>query len=301
MPSTQHFAILGATGKVGFATSSALRKAGIPVRAILRDASKAARLEELGCEIAVADMHNSEALAKAIGDAEAVQIILPPVPQAKDAAGEMRAVIESIAVALESARPKRILAVSDYGAHVAKDIGMPTVFHAFEERLSRVPGNKVFLRSAEHMENWVRRIPVAMASGTLPSFHTAVDTLYPTIAASDLGQISADILLQPKSEQDVSIVHAEGPRRYTANDVAMTLTELLGKTINVEVVPRSQWNGIFEAVMSPTFADLLIKSTDAQIEGGLVDVELNGEVRYGSTELMEALRPIVKRHNKQSL
>lgn len=34
------FAIVGATGKVGFATSKALREAGKPVRAILRDASK---------------------------------------------------------------------------------------------------------------------------------------------------------------------------------------------------------------------------------------------------------------------
>lgn len=53
------YAILGAAGKVGFATSSALRKAGVPVRVILRDASKAAPLREIGCEIAIADLQDS--------------------------------------------------------------------------------------------------------------------------------------------------------------------------------------------------------------------------------------------------
>jgi uncharacterized protein YbjT (DUF2867 family) len=49
-------AIVGAAGKVGYATSSALRQAGVPVRAILRDTSKAPRLRDIGCEIALADL-----------------------------------------------------------------------------------------------------------------------------------------------------------------------------------------------------------------------------------------------------
>jgi hypothetical protein len=41
-------------------------------------------------------------------------------------------------------------------------------------------------------------------------------------------------------------------------------------------------------------ADLLIKANDAQNKGGLVEIEPNsGEVRYGSTELIDALRPLI--------
>lgn len=50
------FAIVGAAGNVGYSTSSALRRAGVPVRAILRDRTKAARLSDIGCEIATADL-----------------------------------------------------------------------------------------------------------------------------------------------------------------------------------------------------------------------------------------------------
>ncbi|KAF3054666.1 hypothetical protein CFAM422_013362 [Trichoderma lentiforme] len=286
------FAIVGAAGKVGYATSLALRDAGMPVKAILRDESKARRLTEIGCEIAIADLLDCKALAKAIGDAHTVQIILPPSPQAKDPAEEMRRGIESLASALEEARPKRVLAISDYGAHITNDIGMPTLCRTFEERLSKLDCHKVFLRSAEHMQGWGRAIPRAIESGTLPSFHDPLDMVFPTVSAPDVGVIAADILLRPASDKIVEIVHAEGPRRYSANDVAAVLSKLLGRTINAEAVPRSQWKGAFGSVMSPSLAELLIKANDAQNEGGLVDVEPDAkEVRYGTTELLDALRP----------
>jgi NAD(P)H dehydrogenase (quinone) len=71
------FAILGATGKVGGTTIAALRQAGAPVRAVVRDPSKAAPLVALGCEPAVADLQDAAALARAIRGASAVQVICP--------------------------------------------------------------------------------------------------------------------------------------------------------------------------------------------------------------------------------
>lgn len=291
------FAVVGAGGKVGYATATTLRETGVPVRAILRDKAKATRLSEIGCEIAVADLQDSGALATAIGDADVVQIILPPPFQAEDPAREMREMIETLASALESVRPKRVLAVSDYGAHIPDDIGMPTMYRTFEERISKLSGcHKVLLRSAEHMQNWVRAIPAAMASGTLPSFHDPVDLLFPTISAPDLGVIAADLLLRPmgEKENDIEIVHAEGPRRYSAIDVGVALSELLGREIRAQVVPRAQWKEGFERIMPASLAELLIKANDAQNKGGLVDVESeSGEVCYGTTELIDALRPLL--------
>lgn len=288
-------AIVGASGKVGLATSSALRKSGVPVRAILRDESKAAPLRDLGCEVALADLQDPKALAKAIGNADAVQVIIPSAPQVPDTALQMRQAIESLAEALEAVQPKRVLAISDYGAHVVDDIGMPTLFRFIEERLSRLSCHKLFLRSAEHMQGWGRFIPAATASGTLPSFHDPLDMQFPTVSAPDVGVISAELLMRPSSagENSVEYFHAEGPRRYSANDVATSLSQLMDRTIKAEAVPRSAWKGAFERVMSGTLAELLIKANDAQNKGGLVDVEPNGKVFYGKTELIDALRPLI--------
>jgi NAD(P)H dehydrogenase (quinone) len=288
------YAIVGATGKVGFSTASALREAGFPVRAIVRDAAKSARLIEIGCEIAVADLQNATELAHAIGNAANVQIILPPDPQAEDVNAQMRGAIENLMQALEQVCPARVLAISDYGAHVDHDIGMPSVFRFFEERLRALHGQKLILRSAEHMQGWGRVIPVAMASGTLPSFHDPLDKAFPTISAPDLGRIAANIWMQPASGKDVETVHAEGPRRYSANDVAAALSLLLGRPVEARAVPRVQWKETFERIMSASLAELLIKANDAQNEG-LVDVEPAGAVFRGTTELIDALRPLTAR------
>ena len=287
------FAVIGATGNAGYSTASALRQAGVPVRAIVRGAAKAARLREIGCEIAVADLQDSASLAQAIGDADAVQIVLPSRFQTNDPAADMRLSRESLIKALKQARPKRVLAISDYGAHVVEDIGMPGIFREFETQLRTVEGHKLILRSAEHMHNWGRVIPAALASGTLPSLQDPIDMVQPTIAAPDLGLISARLLLQPDSGKDIDIIHAEGPRRYSASDIATALRQLTGRTIHAQAVPRSQWKKVFEQ-MPATLAELLIKANDAKNKGGLVDVEPNaGEVLYGTTELIDALRPLV--------
>lgn len=291
---TPIFAVIGASGKVGYATSLALRNASVSVRAIVRHESKASPLRAMGCEIATADLHNPDTLAVAIRGAETVQVILPPSPQIQDPATDMRELIESIAVALEQVSPKRMLAISDYGAHVSHDIGMPSMLRAFEQRLTQLPGQKVFLRSAEHIQNWGRLVPVVMATGHLPSFHHPPNVLLPTISAVDLGKIAAGLLLKEVPSGDsVRVVHAEADQRYSDEDVARVLGQLLGKRVDVATVPREQWAKTLEKGVSPTLAELLVKANDAINLGGLVDVEQAGEIIYGSTKLSEALQEML--------
>ena len=234
------FAIVGAAGKIGYSTSSKLREAGVPVRAILRDATKATQLSAIGCDVALADLQDPASLGRAIANVDAVQVILPPPPLAENAAGEMRRSIESVAEALEQVRPNRVLAISDYGAHVGEGVGMPSMFHIFEERLRQVEMPKVFLRSAEHMEGWGLLIQAAIAMGILPSLHQPVEKAFPTVSARDVGLIAADLLLRPSAGTREQIVHAEGPHRYSATDVAAALSELLGRTVSAQSLPRSR-------------------------------------------------------------
>ncbi|ARM88133.1 NAD(P)-binding domain-containing protein [Rhizobium sp. CIAT894] len=285
-------AILGAAGNVGFATSTKLREAGVPVRAILRDEGKADRLRSIGCDVAIADLHDTAALATALGGADTAQIILPPPTQAEDAVGEMKAAIESLYAALETAQPKRVLIVSDYGAHIDEWIGMPSAFRLLEDRLRQLSIPKIILRSAEHMQGWAAFFPVAAGAGVLPSLHHPIDAQFPTISAPDLGVISARLLLDEGTWGIERILHAEGPRRYSAADVAAAMGELLGRQVAAMALPRDQWQESLEKVLSPSTTKLLIDLYDAHNKGGLVDVQPGGEVFNGTTDLVEALRPL---------
>jgi len=291
------YAIIGATGNVGYATASALRQAGLPVKAIVRDAARAVRLQDIGCEIAVADLHDLGALAEAIAGADAVQVVVPVPPRAADPAAAMRASVDSLTRALLQAGPKTVLAISDYGAHVAHDIGMPGIFHELEARLAQLAGHTIILRSAEHMHNWLRNVPAALESGVLMTFQDPVDMEHPTIAAQDLGVIAADLLQHPAGDADgagVQVVHAEGSRRYAASDVAAALSELAGRPIQAKAIPRSHWEAAMGQKMPASLAGLLIGANEAKNKGALVEVEPGGVVRYGATVLIDALRSLLR-------
>lgn len=287
-------AIVGAGGKVGFTTIQTLRHADVPVRAIVRGSTKETSLKEMGCETATADLLDVAALTKAFTGVEAVQIILPVNIQSKDGAQELRDTVESIVVALQQAKPKRVLLISDYGAHVKRDIGLPTVFRTLEDRIRELSGQNIFLRSAPHMQNWARGIPAAIKSGVLATFQDPLDAGQPTISAHDVGSIAAELLLRPLGSEEVQVVHAEGPRRCTANDVAAALSELTNKSIYAAALPRSEWGEMVKTGVSLSLADLFINTNDAQNEGGLIEVDKGvGEVWYGTTELIDALRLLV--------
>ena len=160
-----------------------------------------------------------------------------------------------------------------------------------EARLSTVPGALIFLRSAEHMQNWARVIKPALETGTLPSFHHPASKIFPTISAPDLGGIAFELLQQKPSGSNPHIVHAEGPRRYSALDVAATLSEISGRQIVAKAVPESDWISVLtRGGASESYANE-IRELFVAHNAGRIDVEPGGEVRLGTTELREALRP----------
>ncbi len=288
------FAILGATGKVGSSTIRALRAAAQPVRAIIRDPAKAAPFEALGCEIGIADLQDVGALSKAIEGARGVQVICPTAPRAIDAAADMRRTIDNIARALANTRPQTTLAISDYGAEVERGTGITVLFHELEARLREAPTRSVFLRSAEHMENWTRIIQVAAQTGRLPSLHHPLSKRFPTISAHEVGRIAADLLMHPMSEAPLPrIVHAEGPRRYTPVEVADAMAKVLGRDVVAYELPRADWHTTLRgAGLGDSVVQLVTELYDAHNQG-LIDAESGGEIINGTIELTDALKALL--------
>jgi uncharacterized protein YbjT (DUF2867 family) len=71
------FAVTGITGQVGGVVARVLLAAGLDVRGVIRDPVKGKGWADQGCEVAVAEMNDAVALARAFDGAEAV-FILPP-------------------------------------------------------------------------------------------------------------------------------------------------------------------------------------------------------------------------------
>ncbi|MGF6448102.1 NAD(P)H-binding protein [Paraburkholderia youngii] len=291
------FVIFGAAGHVGQASAAALRRAGQPVRAVVRDATQAEALAAIGCEIARADLNDAESVARAIDGAQAVQWLCP-VPRAHDdPAAAMRRIIDAGVAALRTAAPPRLLALSDYGAEHSDGTGITTLFHYLETQLRNVASSLILLRAAEHMHNWARVLPVALGRGVLPSLHDPLDKLFPTVAAEDVGALAAQLLLdEAPSRETPRVVSIEAKERVSALDVARTLAELSGRPVIAQRVPRDQWSAVLRgAGLGERHAQLIVDLYDAH-NAGRIDVEANvSERRFGATTLRQVLEALLSR------
>jgi NAD(P)H dehydrogenase (quinone) len=291
------FVILGATGKIGGATIGALRRAGAPVRAVMRDQDKAAPFLKTGCDCAIANIGDAAALARAMDGAEAVQVLCPMEPQAVVATDAMRRSIDALAEAIVLSRPKTVLAISDYGAHLSNGAGLTMTFHWLEGALRRAAPNLILVRSAEHMQNWARVLAVAAATGALPSLHQPLTKLFPTVSAFDVGAVCAELLLASKPNDGVRVVHVEGPQRYTTLDVAGAMSAVLGRDVAARELPRSDWEVLLgRGGMSASYARLVADLYDVH-NAGRIDVEEGGEIRRGASDLVTAFAPLAPKRD----
>ncbi len=99
------FAVTGITGKVGAAVARSLLSADQPVRAVVRDRSRGAPWAQLGCDIAVADLSDTEALTAAFAGTAGVFAMVPPVFDPAPGFPEATGFINSLRAALGRAKP----------------------------------------------------------------------------------------------------------------------------------------------------------------------------------------------------
>ena len=92
-----------------------------------------------------------------------------------------------------------------------------------EVALSHVKAAVTSVRAAYFMENWGASL-YALAKGELPTFLT-LGRAIPMVATADAGTLSAKALLE--GGKGYSVIELAGPRDYTPEDVAATLSRFL--------------------------------------------------------------------------
>jgi uncharacterized protein YbjT (DUF2867 family) len=247
----QTFAITGITGQVGGIVAHALLSAGHSVRAVVRSAERGKVWAEQGCELAVADMSDAEALQAAFAAADGAFILLPPNFAPSKGFPETTDVVAALHQSLETARPGRVVCLSTIGVQ-ASQTNLLTQLQIMERSLERLPMPIAFLRAAWFMENSAWDVEPAMKSGVIPSFLQPLDKRFPMVATADIGRVAAELLQQDWSGRKV--IELEGPRRVTPNDIAATFSKVLGHSVKMEVVPRGKWEAMFKAqgMVDPT-------------------------------------------------
>ena len=282
-------AITGITGKVGGELAQALLAARKPVRAIVRDEAKGAAWAARGCEVALADMDDSAALAKACAGAEGVFILPPPEFDPAPGYPEARKVIDAVATALAVARPGKVLCLSTIGVDAPHD-NLLTQRTLLEHALSSIDIPVTFLRPGWFMENALWDLPAARDAGLLRSFLQPADRTFPMVATRDVGSLGAALLQQGWT--GTRIVELEGPARVSPNDLAQAFAAVLGRAVQVEIMPRAGWENLFRAqgMKNPLPR---IRMLDGFNEGWIEFRDRGRWAVKGRTPLLEVIRALV--------
>lgn len=290
------FSIIGITGRVGGGAATRLLEMGKQVRAIVRDEAKGQVWASKGASVAVADMTDADGLGRAIAGSDAVFVMLPPIFDPLPGFPEAKGLIDSLSVALRQSETKRIVALSTIGAHVTRP-NLLNGLHMMEESFRQLPMPVTFLRPGWFMENHAGDVSSARSEGIIHSYLQPIEHAVPMIATKDIGTLAATLLLESWSGKRV--VELEAKTRVSSADIAATLTDILGKPVKAEPVPRAQWEEIFrtQGMKNPTPRIQMIEGFNE----GWIEFEagFEGSVK-GQTSLKTVLEEMVRDARKQA-
>ena len=214
--------ITGATGNTGRAVVTALSRAGVPVRAMVRRQEQAGQFPP-DVEVVVADMQLAESLRAAVDGAEQMLLISPLDPTLVELQTRMAQVARSAGV-------RRIVKVSTEIADPASEslIGR---WHGLAEKAVEATGSGFFhLRPCNFMQNLD-----TFANDIQKSSHFSAPLATARISLVDVGDLAAvavAVLLKPELPDGVAVVTGED--RPTYAEFARDLSVALARAIRYE-------------------------------------------------------------------
>jgi uncharacterized protein YbjT (DUF2867 family) len=279
--------ILGATGHVGSAVAMALLDRGEPVTVVTRDARRAAPFTRRGAVATIADIHDADALRAALQRGRSAFLLMPPADPSKDTVAEERRAVASIVRAVEGTNLEKVVVQSTYGAQPGEGLGDLGVLYEFERAVAALRVRMSVVRAAYYMSNWDSAVATARDEGVVHTFFPP-DFVLPMVAPADLGRVAARLLTEI---DHTGVRYVEGPRTYSAADVAKTLAQALGRDVRAVETPRSEWMAAFKALgFSPVAAASYVRMTAVTLDS----VERPESPERGQTTLAEYVAALVR-------
>ncbi len=268
------YVITGATGNTGRVIVNGLLARGEKVRAVARNADHLKEESAKGAEAFVAQLDDSDSLARALEGAKAAYFMIPPDLRNPDYRAYQDQLVESIGKAVEKASLSHAVVLSSVGADKPDKTGPVVGLHHLEQRLNQISGLSVLaLRPAYFMENTLAQAMLirmfGMTAGPLRG-----DLSLPMIATRDIGEYATKTLLKLEF-QGKQVRELLGQREVTMNEVATIIGKAIGKPdLRYSQLPDDQVrDGMMSMGMSPSIANLFLEMAAAMNSGHMKELE----------------------------
>ena len=253
--------VLGSTGNVGSALIPRLTAMGADVRVLVRDepatGSKTQALKDAGVEVFFGDLNNIDSLRAAFKGVDKVFLLTAPGPQG----GAMAS--NAIAAAKQSGDPHVVsLSVANASPNHPSRFGREHGETDIELTESGLP--YTFVRAIYFMQNTLSAAQTVASEGTI--YMPMKNGKVGIIDVRDVAEAVALILTSDGHEGESYLL--TGPASISIQDVADTLSKVLGKEVRyVNVPPEAAKEAILGGGMPDWIADGIIETAGALSEG----------------------------------
>jgi NAD(P)H dehydrogenase (quinone) len=211
-------AVTGATGVVGGAVARGLAAAGLPIRLVVRDASRAPQLA--GAEVATATYGDQAAMQAALVDVHTL-FLVSATEDANRVALHTAAVDAAVAAGVE-----RIVYLSFYDARPDSTFTFARDHWHTEERIRDSGVSFVFLRDNLYLD----LLPLLFsAEGVLAG--PAGNGRFAGVARDDVADVAVTVLLDP-SVHEGRTYDLTGPEAISPDDVVAAVAAASGRSLS---------------------------------------------------------------------
>jgi uncharacterized protein YbjT (DUF2867 family) len=223
MAKTERVLVTGATGNTGSGLVPALRKAGVNVRAFVRDETKAQSLKDLGAEIVVGDLDRPETIAPAVEGVDKIYLLTWNGPtQAQQAINVIQAAKKAgnphvVRHSMWGSEKSRIIQQGDQVEAALFSSGLPWTL----------------LKPTIFMQNLMMAAQTIASDGML--YWDTGDGKLGMIDLRDIVEAAFAVLTGEGHEGKSYIL--TGPEAVSMYDVANTFSNVLGKKVTYVSVP----------------------------------------------------------------
>lgn len=216
--------ITAATGQVGSQAAQELLQAGTPVRAFVRDPSRATALS--GAEVVAGSFEDDASLARALDGVDAMLLAGRDSP---DAVGQHRRVLDHA----RRAGVRHIVKLSAIGAAPDSPVALMREHHEVDEEVRQGPATWTLLKPHLFMQNLLRAAETARLDGTVAA--PMGDERFPLVDTRDVGAAAAVVLADPDAHAGQTYA-LTGPAAHTYDEVAAALAAVAGRPVAYEPV-----------------------------------------------------------------
>jgi NAD(P)H dehydrogenase (quinone) len=279
-------AVTAATGHLGTLVVDALleRTTADQVVAIVRDAAKAEPLAAKGVDVRVASYDDPDALKNALAGVDRVLLI---------SGSEFGKRTEQHRNVIDAAIANGVSRLVYTSAPLADTSALPVVPEhlATEQYLATAGIDHVLLRNNWYHENYVQTLETARQTGSVLT--SAGDGRVASASRADFAEAAAVVLTTDGPFKQV--YELAGDSAWTQEELAATLTEVLGTPVSVaQVTPEQQTAILVEAGLDEGTAGFVvaIDASTAKGELALANGDLGSLIGRPTTPLVETLRAL---------